>query len=131
MKHYDALFIVNPRIAPEKVDVLLERLQKRVTDNGGEIVKVTKQGIRRLAFTFSKHKKLKEGLFVLVEYKGIGKTSESVMAWLRLQEEIIRFMVTIKEIETNELEVSIVPEEASSAAKRPAPVKGDPLRGQS
>lgn len=124
MKNYEALLILNPRTAEEKIDAILVRLQKRITDNGGEIVKVNKKGIKKLAFTFSKHKRIKDGFFAEIEFKGPGKASQSLMALLRLQEEIIRHMVTVKEeILQEELEAEIVPEETK-------PAEGEAVSGQ-
>ncbi|OGC03340.1 30S ribosomal protein S6 [candidate division WOR-1 bacterium RIFOXYA12_FULL_43_27] len=110
MKDYEALCILNPTLSEEKIDTIISRLEKRITDHQGEIVKVTKQGVKKLAFTFSRYKKLKDGFFLLVEFKGIGTTPEALISLLRIQEEVLRHIVVAKEAGT-ELEAQIVPEE--------------------
>ncbi len=131
MKDYEAILILNPRITEEKVENIVDRLKKKITDSNGEVVKVNRQGVKKLPFTFQKHKRLKDGLYMAVDFKGIGKTSESLVPFLRLQEDIVRFMITIKEESNVAVPAEIVPEESVSIEAKPAEVKEEPASGQS
>lgn len=131
MKDYEAILILNPRITDEKFETTVSRLKKKITDSEGEVIKVNRQGVKKLPFTFQRHKKLKDGLYVAVDFKGVGKTSESLVSFLRLQEEIVRFMITIKEEEPVLPPAEIVPEESVSIEAKPAEVKEEPASGQS
>ncbi|MFC1496047.1 30S ribosomal protein S6 [Candidatus Margulisiibacteriota bacterium] len=127
MKNYDALCILNPTLTEEKIDELMARIEKKIKDNGGELINIQKMGMKRLPFTFSKHKRLKEGYYSVVEYKGIGKTTESVKGFLRLQESIIRHMVTVKPKPPVILENEIVPQAAVQIEAKPTSVENKEL----
>lgn len=94
MKDYEALIVVRALLTDEKVDALLTRFEKKIADNGGELEKTEKMGQRRLPFRLNKHKNDKEGLYVLIKFKGEGSLVNILKEDFRIQEDVIRHMVT-------------------------------------
>lgn len=95
MKEYEALCVIKANLAEEKVNSLLSRFEKKIADNGGELVKIEKMGQRRLPFRIQKHKSEKEGQYVLIKFKGVGATPNALKEEFRVQEEVIRQMITL------------------------------------
>lgn len=90
MKFYESMVIVDPNVPEEEVEKLIKKVEKVVAKHGGgEIKKVTKQGLKRLAYPID-HKR--EGLYYLLnleidpvsikEYESILKLSNIVMRFL-------------------------------------------------
>lgn len=90
MKFYESMVIVDPKAPEEEVEKLIKKVEKVLAKHGGgEIKKVTKQGLKRLAYPID-HKK--EGLYYLLnleidpvsikEYESILKLSNIVMRFL-------------------------------------------------
>ena len=94
MVNYDAIFVLIPGLPEEKIDSLIARFEKKLKDNGGEAQKTEKWGIKRLNFEFKKHKGIKEGFYVLMTFQGGGKAISALRDALRLQEEVIRHIIT-------------------------------------
>jgi len=94
MGTYDAVCIFSPLTAEDKIDALLNKFEKRIKDQAGEVLKVEKWGIRKLPFTLSRHKKLKEGYYVLIVFSGSGATVTALRDIFRVQEEIVRHLIT-------------------------------------
>ena len=97
MSNYDAICIFSPFTADDKIEALLAKFEKRIKDQTGEVLKVEKWGTRKLPFTLSRHKKLKEGYYVLINFSGSGATVTSLRDAFRVQEEIVRHMITQSE----------------------------------
>ncbi|MBU0573474.1 MAG: 30S ribosomal protein S6 [Candidatus Margulisbacteria bacterium] len=121
MHSYDALIVFHPQTTEEKRLAILKRFEKRITDGGGAIEKTDNWGLKRLNFRFQKHKNLREAFYVLLVFKGEGKTANLLRSALRLQEDVVRFMIT-----RTILKAAAEPEEISfPAAPEEKPV-GEP-----
>ncbi len=94
MTNYDAIIALAPSLNEEKVDGLLSKFGKKIKDNGGEVQKIEKWGMKRLNYEFKSHKGLKDGFYVLMVFSGAGKTVSALRDSLRLSEEVIRQMIT-------------------------------------
>jgi small subunit ribosomal protein S6 len=110
MVNYDAIFVLAPGLPEEKTDSLLAKFEKKIKDNGGEIQKTEKWGLKRLNFEFKKHKGIREGFYVLLKFAGSGKAVLALRDTLRLQEEVIRQIITCAEEETAPEEAVVFPE---------------------
>lgn len=93
MTDYEAIIVLTPALGDDKIDSLLSRFEKKITDNGGEMGSVEKWGRKKLNFIFQKHKNLKEGFFVLLNFKGVGNTVNSLRDAFRVQEEVVRHQI--------------------------------------
>ncbi|HTY13619.1 MAG TPA: 30S ribosomal protein S6 [Candidatus Omnitrophota bacterium] len=108
MANYDAIIALVPSLNEEKVDGLVSRFEKRIKDNGGEVQKVEKWGMKRLNYEFKNHKGIKDGFYILIAFSGSGKAVTALRDTLRLQEEVIRQMITRAEEEAPAAEEAVV-----------------------
>lgn len=97
MQSYEAIITFDPRIGEEKISQLLARIEKRIVDNGGEIEKTDKIGVRKLAFTYQRFKSLKDGYFTIMHFKGKANIPNIVYDNLKVIDGIIRYIVTRSE----------------------------------
>lgn len=95
MKDYDAVIILRAVLTDERVDALIARFGKKISDSGGSVTKTDKMGQRRIPFRMKKHKADKEGLYYLIQFKGTSETPKILRDELRVQEDVLRFMITI------------------------------------
>lgn len=93
LKDYEAIVILKANLPEERVTSLLSRFEKKIADNGGEYVSADKLGQKRLPYRLSKHKNEKDGLYILLKFKGEGKTSSVLNDDFRIQEDVIRHMI--------------------------------------
>jgi small subunit ribosomal protein S6 len=65
MRIYEELFIVRPDLPEEETDQLIERLTTLIAGQGGNVDKVDKWGVRKLAYRVQKRT---EGFYVLLQF---------------------------------------------------------------
>jgi small subunit ribosomal protein S6 len=119
MEAYDVLFAMNSQLSEEQMEAIISKLEKKITDLGGKVEKTDKWGHRRLPFTFSKHKQAKEGYYVMINFKGEGGIPKALVDLMRVQEGIIRQMIT----KAKEEEIPLEEEAIFPAAEQAAPQK--------
>jgi small subunit ribosomal protein S6 len=100
MASYDAIFVLAPGLTEEKIDALLAKFEKKLKDNGGEVEKTEKWGLKKLNYEFKKHKGVKDGFYVLMTFNGGGKAVAALRELMRLQEEVIRQIITLAKEES-------------------------------
>lgn len=94
MTDYEAIIVLTPALGDDKIDALLNRFEKKIKESGGEFGAVEKWGRKKLNFIFQKHKNLKEGFFILINFKGVGTTVNSLRDAFRVQEEVVRHQIS-------------------------------------
>ena len=89
-RDYELGFILNPEVSEEEVRAMLDRIERVVTSNDGQIVKVNQWGRRRLAYPIERHR---DGLYTFID---MILTPESVIELertLKVSEIVLRHMV--------------------------------------
>lgn len=86
---YEVMYIVNPDTADDKIAKLNEAVEKLITKEGGNVVKIDDMGRRKLAYPINKKK---EGYYVLFEIEGTGQEIAELERRMRVNDMIIRFM---------------------------------------
>ncbi len=94
LRDYEALCVLKANLGDDKITALMTRFEKKIVESGGELVSIEKMGQKRLPFRLNKHKLEKEGFYVLIKFKGDGKASSVLKEDFRIQEDIIRSMVS-------------------------------------
>ncbi|MFC2069821.1 30S ribosomal protein S6 [Chloroflexota bacterium] len=90
MRDYELTLIINPEFSDEILDTELDNISRFITDRGGVVTDIERQGKRRLAYPI-KHNI--EGNYVLAKIQiepGLGKELESS---LLISEDIIRHLL--------------------------------------
>lgn len=119
MRNYEAVVIVRSNLNDEKIEALTKRFEKKIVDNGGEFIKFEKMGHRRLPYRFQQYRSDKDGIYLLIKFKGEGKSVFALRNDFRIQEDIIRHLIAkipeeqialIENIETTTEETSEIKE---------------------
>jgi small subunit ribosomal protein S6 len=91
--NYEILFVVSNRFTEDEAKVCIAKVEKIITDNDGTIVSSTYWGKKKLAYPI-KHETY--GYYQLIEFDLEGKNLSKLDEKLRLDSEILRFMVTTR-----------------------------------
>ena len=93
MRKYETLFVLRPNLEEEKRKELIEKFSS-VINSDGEVVKVDEWGNRKLAYEIEK---LKEGYYVLVDFKASPELPKELERNFGITEDVIRFVVVNRE----------------------------------
>ena len=118
MRVYEELFIVKPDTPEEEVDGFIEQIKSIITNGKGNIDKVDKWGIRKLAYRVQKYA---EGGYVLVQFSSSPELVHEVERRMRVADMVIKFITVridekIKKIEKRKKARD------KRAARKPAPM---------
>ena len=118
MRIYEELFIVKPDTPEEEVDGFIEQIKSIITDGKGNIDKVDKWGIRKLAYRVQKYA---EGGYVLVQFSSSPELVHEVERRMRVADMVNKFITVridekIKKIEKRKKARD------KRAARKPAPM---------
>lgn len=92
MRSYETMYILQPELDEETRKSLVEKFNKIITDNGGEIEKVSELGQRRLAYEIEN---FKQGYYVQLNYKAETAVPQELERVLRISDEVIRILTTV------------------------------------
>lgn len=95
-KEYEILYIVRPNLDEEGVDRAVTAVEEYIKGLGGVIESTEKKGRRRLAYEV---KKMRDGYYVLTYLKTKPETVATIKRWMTLSEDVIRFIIVVKEEE--------------------------------
>lgn len=88
--NYELVFILKPDVSEEEQKAKTEKIKKTIKDADGEVVKEDAWGRRNLAYPI---KHFTEGLYHLVSLKLPTNKLEGLKRQLRLEGDLLRFMV--------------------------------------
>jgi small subunit ribosomal protein S6 len=91
MNNYEILFIIKPELKEEDVKNVTKAIVDSVTKNGGTIKKEENWGKKQLVYPV---KKAKEGYYYKLDFTAPPSIVEKLEAGYRLNEDILRTMVT-------------------------------------
>ena len=92
MSAYECTIAYDPETGEAGVQELLERARQIITENGGEPRETHEWGIRELAYPI---RKLKRGLFYVLEFHGGGEAVSELERNLRIADPVLRY-ITVK-----------------------------------
>lgn len=93
-RQYELTFILPPSTPEAEIEVLLGTVQGWITESGGEIVKATHWGRRKLAYSIQNYK---EGYYILLEYKADSRSIQDLERRLRLDASVLRHLVIVQD----------------------------------
>jgi len=94
MKRYEAMVIIKPDMNKEELDRTVSSMQDAITKNGGKVESCQKWARRQLAYSIKKHR---EGDYYLLDFEAEPKSITAVENVYKLNESILRAMITVKE----------------------------------
>ncbi len=120
MNLYEIMFILNPDIGEDEREKLTTRLKSTISKNKGDIIRFDDMGFKSLTY---KIKKKSRAQFFLINLEGPGSMVAEIERFLRLDENVIRFVVVKldKHVTRQDLEPKVEPQPEAS----PAPEQGE------
>jgi small subunit ribosomal protein S6 len=91
MRNYEVAYIADPDLDETGLTALEDKVKSWIEGAGGSIVKVDHWGRRRLAYPINKRR---DGVYVFVYAEMAPSAVISIESNMRLNEQIVRFMVT-------------------------------------
>ena len=107
MRRYELMLVVRPDIPDDRVQAVIDRTTRSITGSGGQMVKVSPWGRRRLAYPIGQ---FREGSYYIVLFDAPSEAVTELERLLNITEEVMRHLVTRVE---------------RPAARRAAPDAGD------
>ena len=89
MRIYEELFIIRPDAPEEEIDQLIEQLTTLIANQGGNVDKSEKWGIRKLAYRVEKRS---EGFYVLLQFTAKPETVHELERRLRVSDLVMKFL---------------------------------------
>jgi small subunit ribosomal protein S6 len=114
MKSYEGVFIFPPDSAPDARKSQLKNLDDLFAKYQVEVLQKTEWGKRPLGYHIRKHN---EGHFLIVDFKMDPSKAEEFRKSLELLEDVIKFMVTVKNVQS---------EKKAAKSAKPAPAAAAP-----
>ena len=91
MRRYELMLVVRPDTADEQVDAIVDRATRSVTASGGQIVKRSPWGRRRLAYPIGQYR---EGSYHILLFDAPSDAVLELERGLNISEEVMRHLVT-------------------------------------
>jgi small subunit ribosomal protein S6 len=108
MRRYELMLVLPPDTADDAVQAVIDRATRSISGRGGQIVKVSPWGRRRLAYQVGP---FREGLYFIVLFDAPADAVAELERGLNITEEVLRHLVTRVE--------------RPAAARRPAVAAGE------
>jgi small subunit ribosomal protein S6 len=87
---YELVFIVNPEVADEALDPMINNITGYITGKNGTVVEVARWGRKKLAYPI---KHLLEGNYVMIKFKLDPSANKELETNLKISEKIIRYLL--------------------------------------
>ncbi len=127
MRIYEQLFIVRPDAAQEEIDSFLEQISGVISGAGGNVRKLEKWGIRKLAYPVEKRH---EGYYVLLEYSSAPDVVKEIERRFRVSDLVLKYLTVRIDEKLKWLEKRKRLREKRAQQKpaaQPAAVPGEPV----
>lgn len=86
---YEGMYIISATLSEDARNKALERIEKGITERGGEIHKVHDWGRRRFAYEMEGHR---EGYYYIIYFTVSSAAIEELWQEYHLNEDLVRFM---------------------------------------
>ena len=91
MRRYELMLVLRPDLAEDRIQGILDRSTRSVTAAGGQIVKLSPWGRRRLAYPIGQYR---DGSYYLIVFDAPAEAILELERGLRITEDVLRHLVT-------------------------------------
>jgi len=91
MNKYEILFVLTSGLEESAYEAAVEKYSAVITSRGGNVEKVDKWGMRKLAYPINYKT---EGYYVVMQFTADGETPAELERLMRISDDVIRFLVT-------------------------------------
>ncbi len=99
MKQYETTIVLDAGVEESLIESEIEKINQIIKENGGKIADVERWGVRRFAYEL---KKRHQGYYIHIRFLGSGSTPDKLVRHYRMDENILRFMTVVSQIEAVE-----------------------------
>ena len=93
MNHYEIMFVIAAALEDEKKAAVVETVEGIIND-GGEVLRVDKIGMKRLAYPIQKKN---EGYYVLIDFNAPTELPKELDRRLKISDDVIRHLIINKD----------------------------------
>lgn len=93
MNRYEIMFIIAAALDDEKKETTINIVSDIIND-GGEVIKVNKIGMKKLAYPIQKKN---EGYYVLVDFKAPTELPKELDRRLKISDDVVRHLIINKD----------------------------------
>lgn len=92
MRHYEAMYIVDPDTSEEQVETVINKYSTVITQAGGEVsdASLWERGRRTLAYPINKKT---EGIYVLMQFQSNEEAPKELDRIFRISDDVLRHIV--------------------------------------
>ncbi len=91
MRRYELMVVIQPDAPEDVVQAIIDRATRSVIDGGGQIIKVSPWGRRRLAYPIGQ---FREGSYFIVVFDSPPEAVAELERGLNISEDVMRHLVT-------------------------------------
>jgi len=91
MRRYELMLVLRPDVPEDRIQAVLDRSTRSISDQGGQIVKVSPWGRRRLAYPIDS---FREGSYYILVFEAPSEAVAELERGLNITEEVMRHLVT-------------------------------------
>jgi small subunit ribosomal protein S6 len=95
MRRYELMLVLRPDAPEERIQAVLEKATRQLTEAGGQIVKAAPWGRRRLAYPIDRYR---EGSYHILHFDAPAEAIVDLERTLLITEEVLRHLVVRVEI---------------------------------
>lgn len=86
---YEGMYVISAKLSDDARQKALDKIEKGITEQGGQIIKIHDQGRRRLAYEISGHR---EGYYYIIYFEAAPSVIPDLWREYHLHEDLIRFV---------------------------------------
>jgi small subunit ribosomal protein S6 len=90
MRRYELMLVLRPDAPEDRIQAVLEKTTRQLTDGGGQIVKAAPWGRRRLAYPIDRYR---EGSYHIIHFDAPPEAIGELERTLLITEEVLRHLV--------------------------------------
>jgi small subunit ribosomal protein S6 len=122
VRRYELMLVIRPDAPDDAVQALIDRQTRTIVSGGGQIIKVSPWGRRRLAYKIGPHS---DASYFIVVFDGPSDAVAELERGLNITEEVLRHLVTRVERPAAARRPTAVGEEAEEEEIGPPPELDD------
>lgn len=93
MNNYESVIIISPNLKEGEIESIITEITDLINANG-EVTKVDKMGVKRLAYEI---RKCKEGYYIVIYFEADPSIISELEKYYRITENIIKFITVRKD----------------------------------
>jgi small subunit ribosomal protein S6 len=90
MRRYELMLVLRPDAPEDRIQAVLDKTTRQITDSGGQIVKAAPWGRRRLAYQIDRYR---EGSYHILHFDAPAEAIVELERTLLITEEVLRHLV--------------------------------------